>query len=92
MSSVTRARSSFNSETEASILDRLKSLIGTFCTISHLPPFVRIGNEQITVGQRRSNLRSDGPFALVNPGCLLLFMRTGIGYTKDEQREQHRTD
>ena len=30
--------SSFSSATEASIFERLKSLIGTSCTISHLPP------------------------------------------------------
>jgi hypothetical protein len=47
ISSFTSAFSSFSSATEASILERLKSLIGTSCTIFHWPPSARIGNELI---------------------------------------------
>ena len=45
--SLTSDFSSFNSATDLSILSRLKSLIGTFCTISHLPPRTRTGNDEI---------------------------------------------
>jgi hypothetical protein len=47
INSLTSAFSSFNSATDASILVRLNSLIGSFCTISHLPPRTRTGNDEI---------------------------------------------
>jgi hypothetical protein len=40
--------SSFNSATDASIFARLKSFIGSPCTISHFPPRTRTGNDEIT--------------------------------------------
>ncbi len=46
-SSRTSDFSSFSSLSEASIFARLKSLIGTPGTISHLPPLDRIGKELI---------------------------------------------
>jgi hypothetical protein len=45
--SLTSDFSSFNSATDASILARLKSLIGSPCTISHFPPRTRTGNDEI---------------------------------------------
>lgn len=45
--SLTRDFSSFNSTTDASILERLKSLIGSPCTISHFPARTRTGNDEI---------------------------------------------
>src|SRR5262249_30253544 len=47
INSLTSDRSSFNSATDASIFARLKSFIGTPCTISHCPPRTRTGNEEI---------------------------------------------
>ena len=46
-SSLTIARSSFNSLIVASILPRLNSLIGNPCTISSVLPLLRIGNDVI---------------------------------------------
>src|SRR6516225_8215893 len=47
INSATRDFSSFNSATEASILARLKSFIGSPCTVSHFPLRTLIGNEEI---------------------------------------------
>ena len=47
INSPTRDFSSFNSATDVSIFARLKSLIGTPCTISHFPPCTRTGNDEI---------------------------------------------
>src|SRR2546428_2110908 len=46
-SSLTSDFSSFSSATDLSILSRLKSLSGIFCTISHLSPRTRTGNDEI---------------------------------------------
>lgn len=45
--SLTSDFSSFNSATDASIFERLKSFIGRLCTISHFPPRTRTGNDEI---------------------------------------------
>jgi|SRR3954469_13527332 hypothetical protein len=45
--SATSVFSSFNSATDASIFARLKSFIGSPCTISHFPPRMRKGKEEI---------------------------------------------
>ena len=45
--SLTSDFSSFNSATDASIFERLKSFIGTPCTISHFPSRTRTGNDEI---------------------------------------------
>ena len=45
--SLTSDFSSFSSATDASIFARLKSFIGTPCTISHFPPRTRTGNDEI---------------------------------------------
>ncbi len=47
INSLTSDFSSFNSATDASIFARLKSFIGTPCTISHFPPRTRTGNDEI---------------------------------------------
>jgi hypothetical protein len=47
INSLTRAFSSFNSATDASIFARLKSFIESPCTISHFPPRTRTGNDEI---------------------------------------------
>ncbi len=45
--SLTSDFSSFNSANDASIFERLKSFIGSPCTISHFPPRTRTGNDEI---------------------------------------------
>jgi hypothetical protein len=49
--SATSDFSSFNSATDASIFAPLKSFIGSPWTISHLPPRLRIGNDEIKAAQ-----------------------------------------
>ena len=47
INSLTSDFSSFNSATDASIFARLKSFIGSPCTISHFPARTRTGNDEI---------------------------------------------
>jgi hypothetical protein len=47
INSLTSDFSSFSSDIEASIFARLKSFIGSPCTISLLPPRTRTGNDEI---------------------------------------------